>query len=503
MNLKKFLVLFATTALLASCSRDDNPTPQPQPDPNVTPVSINDFVWKGLNSWYYWQKTVPALADNSFKTPNDYANFVNSKKPEDLFYGLLYDYPNKDRFSWIVPDYKELNAQFSGVSKSAGMDVSLYLKNEAGVDVVAIVNYVISKSPADAAGIKRGDVISGINGAPLTVNNYQGLFGDQFSITVAQNVTVTTAGIVTSGTAKTANVTAVVLEENPVAYYETKTINGKKIGYLVYNGFQSNYNDELNDIFGTMKMDNVTDLILDLRYNGGGSVETAVALGQMVTGQFTGSPYVILDFNEKHNQYDSTDKLATTVNTYNYTSSGSQDTGPVPINSLNLNRVYVLTSNGSASASELTIQGLKAYINVTTIGGETYGKFVGSITLYDSPTSDYTDVNKRNMTHTWAMQPITFSYYNGKKQENPISGGIIPTFAFAPADYFGKLKEFGDATGDVALAKALELITGQSSSAKRMVSSNNPKLKFLGTNSTLTPFGSELYLEHPGKHLKK
>src|SRR5690606_13507862 len=147
-----------------------------------------------------------------------------------------------------------------------------------------------------------------------------------------------------------------------------KKINGKNIGYLVYNGFQSNYNDELNAAFGQMKADNVTDLILDLRYNGGGSVETATALGQMVTGQFTGSPYVNLDFNDKHNQYDETDNLSTTVNTYSYSSGGVQNTGAMPVNSLNLNRVYVLTSSGSASASELTIQGLKAYINVTTIG---------------------------------------------------------------------------------------------------------------------------------------
>ncbi|WP_226063669.1 S41 family peptidase [Kaistella polysaccharea] len=503
MNLKKYILVFAAAAVVSSCSRDDAPAPGPKPEPVVTPVRANDFVWKGLNSWYYWQKNVPTLGDNYFKTPSEYASFVNAKKPDDLFYSLLYDYPNKDRFSWIVPDYKELIAQFNGVSKSSGMDISLYLKNSGNVDVVAIINYIVPNSPAAAAGLKRGDVISAVNGAPMTVNNYTALFSDQFSVTVAQSVSATSAGIVTSGVAKTATVNAVVLEENPVAYYETKKIGGKNIGYLVYNGFQSNYNDELNAAFGKMKQDNVTDLILDLRYNGGGSVETAVALGQMVTGQFTGSPYVILDFNEKHKQYSETDNLATTVNTYSYTSTGTQNTGPVNINSLNLNRVYVLTSSGSASASELTIQGLKAYINVTTIGAETYGKFVGSITLYDSPTSDFLDVNSRNMTHTWAMQPITFSYYNGKRQENPISGGIAPNYAFAPADYFGKLKEFGDASGDVALAKALELITGQSAGTNKMINLNGPKLKFLGTNSTLTPFGSELYLEHPGKNLKK
>lgn len=503
MNLKKYILIFAAATLFNSCSRDDDPTPAPNPDPVNTPARPNDFVWKALNSWYYWQKDVPTLADNYFKTPAQYASFVNAKKPDDLFFSLLYDYPQKDRFSWIVPDYKELIAQFNGVSKSSGMNISLYLKDSGNVNVVAIINYIVPNSPASAAGLKRGDVISAVNGAPMTVNNYTALFSDQFSVTIAQNVAVAATGITTSGAAKTANLQAVVLEENPVAYYETKKFGDKNIGYLVYNGFQSNYNDELNAAFGEMEKNNVTDLILDLRYNGGGSVESAVALGQMVTGQFTGSPYVILDFNEKHGQYDETDKLSDKVNTYNYTSAGSQNTGAVNINSLNLNRVYILTSSGSASASELTIQGLKAYINVTTIGAETYGKFVGSITLFDSPDSDYTDIDTRNMSHTWAMQPITFSYYNGKKEQNPLSGGLLPNYAFGPGDYFGKLKEFGDASGDAALAKALELITGKTTGGKKTGTAYQPQLQFLGTNITLTPFGSELYLEHPGKYLKK
>lgn len=490
-KLNSLVILLFSFFIINSCNRDSTGSVSGQIEVN----EINNFVWKGLNSWYYWQKDVPNLAD-SFGTSSQYAAFINPKTPDNLFYSLLNDYPNTDRFSWIVSDVDTLLQQFSGISKDSGMNLSLYYKDSGNTNVVGIVNYVVPNSPAATAGIVRGDVISEVNSATLTINNYKQLFSDNFSVTVPLTVSVTSSGVVTSGEKKKVNVTSVVLEENPVAFYKKFDVNGKKIGYLVYNGFQSIYNDELNAAFAQMKIDGVTELILDLRYNGGGSVESAVALGQMVTG-LTGSPYVVYDFNDKHNQYDSTDKLSDKVNTYSFVSGQTQNTGQQAVNSLNLTKVYVLTSKGTASASELTIKGLRAYINVVTVGAETYGKFVGSITLYDSPSSDYTSYNTKNTSHKWAMQPIVFSYYNGKKEANPTKGGIIPDYAIDSYSYFGTLKEFGD-TSDPALSKAIELITGvklnrQVSGGKSLFSVPED---FIGSNRTLKKFGTEMYIEN-------
>lgn len=487
MKFKKYLLAaFSGAVIFSSCSREDE---------NKVSESdkINDFVWKGLNSWYYWQKDVPALADNAFKTTADYTAYINGKKPDELFYNLLYQYQKVDRFSWIVSDVNTLLQQFNGISKTSGIDVDLYLKDSGKVNVVGIVNYVVPNSPGDKAGVRRGDVISGVNGQPLTVNNYTQLFADQAELIVAKDVSVNndTGVTTTMGESKRASVTAVILEENPVAFYKNFNLYGKNIGYLVYNGFKSNYNDELNDAFAKMKADGVKELVLDLRYNGGGSVATAVALGQMVTGQFTGSPYVAMEFNSKHSKYNSVDKLTQTMKTYD---SNGNSTGTQNINSLGLNKIYVLTSHGTASASELTIAGLRSYINVVTVGSETYGKFVGSITLYDAPATDFLDADKRNKSHNWAMQPITFAYYNLKK-DMPTTGGYLPDYTVAPKEYFGKLKEFGN-TSDPALKKALELITGQS--VGRVAGTtlrDNPK-EFIGNRRTLQQFGTELYLDH-------
>ena len=482
-NIFNALVLIVLTGSIVSCERgDDFPISDQE-------KQVNTFIWKGLNSWYYWQDDVSLLKRNYFWAKP----IIYTQEPEPLFYSLLYNYETVDRFSWIVDDADALLAQFSGVSKSSGMDMSLYLKDSGNTNVVGIINYVVPDSPADLAGLERGDVISGVNGSNLTVSNYTSLFDDSFSITIAESVSASSSGIVTSGEAKNVTINAVVLEENPIAFSSVIEEGDKKIGYLVYNGFRSNYNDELNTAIGELKAAGITDLILDLRYNGGGSVDTAVGLGQMITGQFTGKPYVILDFNSKHDGYDYTATLSKSMTTYD---ADGNETGTQTINSLNLTKVYVLTSSGTASASELTISGLQPYIDVVTIGDETYGKFVGSITLFDSPNNDFTSYSARNTAHNWAMQPITFAYYNGVKDAHP-TGGILPDYEIIPYQYFGTLAEFGN-TSDPGLAKAINVITGVGKYKTDKVGFNRSKA-FVGSKKTLSKFGTELYLENVSK----
>ena len=484
-SLYKYSLIIASFFAVFACNNDENDT--------ATQEDINDFVWKGLNSWYYWQPDVPQLADNAFSSNSAYKSFISGKSPDNLFYSLLNNYPTTDRFSWIVSDVDALLQSFSGVSKSSGMDVSFYYKDSGNNNIVGLINYIVPNSPASQAGLKRGDVISDVNGASLTVANYQSVMKDNANITIAANVSSSSSGIVTSGVLKNATLTSVVLEENPIAHYQTYTHNAQKVGYLVYNGFKSNYNDELNAAFAQMKTDQITDLVLDLRYNGGGSLESAVALGQMITGQFTGSPYVRVDFNNKHNQHDETSNFSNKVKIYSYVNGTSQSTGEQNINSLQLSKVYVLTSNGTASASELLIDALKPYINVVTIGTETYGKFVGSITLFDSPLNDYTSYSNRSKGHNWAMQAITFAYFNKNNDTHP-TGGIVANFGINNYDNFGTIKDFG-VTTDPALSKALYEITGHIFRMSSPRSNFDRQKSFLGSKKTLTKLGTELYIQ--------
>lgn len=470
--------LALATLSLLSCSRDNDPAPSPPAATN----SVNDFVWKAMNSWYYWQPNVPKLA-NSFKNSAEYASYINSKTPDGLFYSLLYDYGNTDRFSWIENNNTIIPAsKIAEIEKLTGFDYAVYPKDNTNTSAVALVNYVIPGSSAANAGIVRGDIITKVNGSPLTISNYSQLSQDQFTITRAATAVITSTGLVTTDRAVNISITKTNIDENPVAFYKKYNYGGKNIGYLVYNGFKSDYNDELNAAFATMKADGITELVLDLRYNGGGSLETATALAQMVNGNYTGQPYVYLDFNAKHNDEDGMDYLSNTVKTYNIVNGYPEQTGQQNVNSLSLSRIYVLVSFQTASASELTVISLNKYVPVTTIGNETYGKFVGSITLYDSPASDYTSYSTRNTAHNWKLQPITFSYYNKDKDPNP-SGGILPTYAINPYQAINNIKEYGNVS-DPELRKALELISGQTilKTPENPVTYSNRNLRFQPRN---------------------
>lgn len=478
---KLLFVSFTGAMLLTSCNRNN-------PDP-VEPEKAkeeNDFVWRGLNSWYYWQEKVPELAD-SFKNSAQYVSTINSKPTTDaLFYSLLYK--EEDRNSWIISDIDKQLANSNGVSKSNGMDFTIYSKVPNGDTKVGIVNYVVPNSPAYNAGIKRGDVITRVNGAVLNNFNYSQLLSDSFSVTFAQSASGdASSGIITTNGEKAAiTLTAVDnLVEHAVAAQQVFNEGNKKIGYLVYNAFQDSDN-ELVTAFGDLKGQGITDLILDLRYNGGGFVNTAAALGSLITGQFSQSPpFVIMDFNKKQ---------AAQWNEIKPLSSYG--------NSLNLTNVYVLTSGGTASASELTIDCLRRYISVITVGEETYGKFVGSNTIYDSPTM-YSSAG-RNLSHNWALQPITFAYYNKDRiaPELGPKGGLPAQYPVLPAEYAGRLKEFGDRS-DVALDRAIKLITGElqlpSGSAlasTRSRSAYSPAFggdSFVASKRTMTPFGTDVY----------
>jgi C-terminal processing protease CtpA/Prc len=158
----------------------------------------------------------------------------------------------------------------------------------------------------------------------------------------------------------------------------------------MYNGFVADYDSQLNIAFGNLQSQNIQHLILDLRYNPGGSVNTAATLGSMITG-FTSGVFAKLQYNND---------LQNNNTNYNFSSNLALGGS---INSLNLNKVYVLTSGSSASASEMIINSLSAYIDVVQIGTKTVGKSQASTTIYDSPTFQRQGANSG---HLYALQPL-------------------------------------------------------------------------------------------------
>jgi C-terminal processing protease CtpA/Prc len=443
-------------------------------DDNTTgSTSIKDFVWKAMNSVYLYNANVPDLADDRFITETDYNSFLDGySSPEDLFEDLVFDRENVDRFSIITSNYFELEQSLSGVSKRSGAEFNFYLVPGSTTEVFGIVRLILPNSNASQTSLTRGQVFNKVNSTTMTTSNYRSLFNsDSYTINLANyddNNTNDVSDDSISDTAEDITLIKSIYTENPVYKTEVFNLNNKKIGYLMYNGFVGEFDSELNNAFGTFKAENIDHLILDLRYNPGGSVRTATALGSMITGGFNNQVFATLKYNEdlQNNNYD-----------YVFTDELTNGTS---INSLNLDEVYVLTSGASASASEMIINSLKSYITVVHIGSSTVGKSQASQIIYDS--SNFGRVNA-NSTHTYALLPLIAITVNKNNTSVP-SSGLVPDIEFKEkAANYGIL---GDPTEPLLEAALNEIqISGRYSNFESNNSDEITILNALDSKSTL------------------
>ena len=404
----KFALLSLVLSLTFSCFQDDDDTATGTTD-------IKNFVWKAMNFAYLYKDDSPNLANDRFATESDYQSFLNNyESPENLFESLIFDRETVDRFSWITNDYIALEQQFSGVTKTNGAEFNFYYAPGGSSDVFGIVRLVQPNSNASTTTLTRGQVFNEIDGVSLTNNNLRGLLSSEtYTLHLATYNTngtdVPEDDSLTDGT-ETITLSKTVYSENPIFKTEVLTINNEKVGYLMYNGFVSDYDEQLNAAFAEFQSQNIQQLVLDLRYNPGGSVNSATALGSMITGISSGI-FAKLQYNSD---------LQSLNTNYDFTSTLSEG---VDINSVNLNKVYVITTGSSVSASEMMVNSLRSHIEVVQIGTKTVGKSQASITLYDSP-----DFGKQgaNPGHLYALQPLVAISVNKDDQAVP-STGLIPT----------------------------------------------------------------------------
>lgn len=465
--LKSILLLFLLTMPLACEDIDDNAVP--------SNLRINDFVWKGMNLYYLWQADVPNLDNNRFVNQDQLNTFLTDYSSPTALFNSLRVNNTVDRFSVIFPDYRVLEGILSGNTKNNGMDFGLRYKTGSTTDIFGWVRYIIPNSDASTKNIQRGVIFYAINGTPLTVDNYQSLLNsDTYSIDLADyaNGNITPNG-------QSISLTKTNLSENPILLNTVVNQGNHKIGYLMYNGFYASYDNQLNTAFGQFQSENITDLVLDLRYNSGGSIRTAARLASMITGQFNGQLFAKEQWNAKAQAYYED------TNPGNLKNNFSNSIGATGINSLQLNKIYILTSKSTASASELIINCLKPYIDVVQIGDVTTGKNVGSITLYDSSTFTKSGVSG---SHYYAMQPIVLKIVN-KNGFGEYTEGLAPNYSLV--ENLGNLDVLGN-TSEPLLSTAIGLITANG----RMLQQNpNQMSRDFEDAKSMSPLRSEMYKE--------
>jgi C-terminal processing protease CtpA/Prc len=377
-----------------------------------------------------------------------------------------------------VNNYEELEASFEGITKSTGVVFGRSLLRNG--NFAAVVLYTVKGAPADRAGIKRGDIFDKVNNEVFTIDNYANLYNtENYTLSYA-----TVSDSVAIPTGKTVQLMAEEVHENPIYLDTVYTIENKKIGYLVYNGFMSDYDIQLNTVFAKFKAQQIDKLILDLRYNLGGSGQSATYLASMIYNTDTTKIFYKTQCNKRFGK-DVLDEDPDALNSYFEKYITIRDPySSTSINTLNLTDIHIIATGSSASASELVINALKPYITVTTVGSTTIGKNVGSFTIKD--------INKNgiiNPRHKWAMQPIVFKVAN-KNGESDYSNGIVPDiYARETRD---NIKQLGD-TSEILLKTALNSIFGITQSQSTRISTHTDRGMVL--SKEYAPFATTLNMD--------
>ncbi|OIN56433.1 S41 family peptidase [Arsenicibacter rosenii] len=461
---------------LTGCQKTENV--QPSVTTSTTSVAVNtenqtvnNWILTNMQYYYYWNDKIPTTVDKNLN-------------PSDYFSGLLYKYdatarPDGDRFSWIQQSADELTAALSGESKTDGMEFQLYIRPNTTDDIVGSVLYVLPNSPAAKAGIKRGDMFFKVDGQKMTRSNYSSLLSSATDTKQYGFLKVENGALVETSDVKT--VTAVVFQEDPVYMDSVYTVGAKKIGYLVYNQFVpgpngsavATYDQKLDNIFIKFKQQGVNELILDFRYNPGGYVSSATNLASSIAKNVTTSSV----FARKEWNKTITPDLEKQYGKnffYDYFQTKAGNIGS------NLQRVFVLTTGRSASASELVINGLKPYMTVTTIGTKSYGKNVGSVTISDS---------KKQIK--WGMQPIVSKSFNSLGQSDYNTGFTPAVTVSEPLNP----RPFGDVS-EALLNEALFQITGSRLARRAIVAEVNAPTPIASTIERKAG-GSNMFIELP------
>lgn len=400
--------------VFSGCKKE---APQP-PEPTETEI-VTQFVFDVLTTYYLWNTFIPTGIDiNTYSDPNL------------LFENMKYD--ELDHWSAITDDYVAFQDALNGVRTTAGYKLKLFQIADTET-IFGIIELVYSGGSADEAGLKRGDVLMKINGQDLTTANYIDLLNlDEYTIGLGQIVD----GVL-SENGETADIIKREMSINPILYYDVIDIAGTKIGYFVYDQFLDSYTTDLKDVFSYFASQNITELVLDLRYNPGGYLSTCADLASMIAPEpALDEIFISMEWNEQLTNY--------LTNKYGANSEYFKLFFPVPEVNLNLNRLVVLTSERTASASEAIINGLSPYMDVTVIGGQTVGKYTGASLFYDS----------EEQRHTWGIYLVINKIINALGNTDYVDG-FIPDFA-VDDDYTTPLGDMNEPL----LAKAIEYLVG-------------------------------------------
>lgn len=322
-------ILFNSFAY-TSCNKDDSNHKEDEFD------VINEV----MEEWYFWNDELPTIKSSNYNSANNYF--------EDLLV-------SKDRWSYIANRDLLLAYLENGTYTGYGLGFKYDSNNDLRVKLI------FDESPLAAEGITRGWKLVNINDlAVSSLSDDQVL--DQLDKSLATFVFENNLG-----EQKIFSASQITLDQNSVLKREVIDYQGVKVAYLAFDSFLQKSEEELNEAFTYFKEQNAEELVLDLRYNGGGSTAISNQLSSLITGNaFTGDIYSKVFHNESKMSENFSEAFQEQNAAYAFS------------------RVFVITTSGTASASEMVINGLEPYLDdVILIGSTTHGKPVGMYVFED------------------------------------------------------------------------------------------------------------------------
>ena len=446
--------LYILVLLVVACTQPTYPDiDNPQQGGSADDRKIIDYIDQRLSQEYYWLDEVAEKSDK-FNRNLSWENYLDSSlamlttNSDD---GYINSKGQRVFYSYIRKSSSSTRATVSGFG--IGLHYTIAVIDTENKHYGFVVEKVYPDSPAERAGVLRGDVITMIGNSYINPDNYATRF------TSIENNTASRLELKLRRQSEDVTLdielTKAPYSETPVVHHEVIEVDNQKIGYLVYTSFVGEYDEELLNAIRELKADGATDFVLDLRCNSGGSVLSAVKLSSaLVPVEYEGKVLCHLERNKNN-------AVVTKQADYLIENSGQI---------LNLERLCVICSGYTASASELVVMGLRGLdFPVMLIGSQTEGKNCGM------------DVTTRTIANTTVeFAPITFMCFNAKGYGD-WGEGIVPDIDLTTEDneygvcdknYPLPRTTWGDYQHDIALATALAKLTGKSLSAPATRSSN-------------------------------
>ena len=386
-----------------------------------------------LSDIYLWYQFLPDVNPTNYPSPEAYLDAVRYR-------------PLDTRFSYITS--RAANQAFFGDSQYVGLGVAWAVR-----DLELRVLQAFPDSPASEAGLARGDRILAIGGRPI------GELIDSGSIDAAVGaadvgVSVQLQYRSLAGVTRTAQITKRIVTIPTVSQTQAYVVGGRRVGYIFFRNFVYPSYDALNSAIATLNTARIDDLVIDLRYNGGGLVDVARHLASLIAGPRTnGQVFVEYTHNDKNtsrNQTSRFEELST---------------------ALGLNRLIVITTQASASASELLINSLRPFIPVVIVGDRTYGKPVGQYQY------DFCDKT---------LAPVSFSVHNANGQGDYFDGLTPNCPAADDADH--QLGDVNEASLREALTYAATNACSPATSRPLRVIGTTPDTRAVGWQSLVNAY---------------